>query len=206
MLPELEALERRVAELLTIWRVPPGAPVAVSWNARLRTTAGRAFMEEGRIELNPSLLEAEPQEIPAVVVHEAAHVAVYRMFGPRVAPHGRQWRALMRLAGLPPEVTHDLPVRRSTRNSSRWQYLRICDACGDRRLGRSVRYGPCACGVEDRYLVLRAAAGPRGLAALRATSIDEARRRCRRLAKGAPGASDQPAASGPGAKQQIPAP
>jgi len=179
VLPEPAALERRVTELLTIWRVPPGPAVSVCWNGRLRTTAGRAFMEDGRIELNPTLLLAQPDEIPVVVVHEAAHVAVYRMFGPRVPPHGRHWRALMRLAGLPPDVTHDLPVRRMGRRSRKWLFLRVCNACGDRRIGRSVHYGSCACGAEDRYLIVRTAAGQRGLAALRAMSPDAVRRRCR---------------------------
>lgn len=176
MLPDPAELERRVAELFAFWRVPPGAPVVVAWNARLRTTAGRALLDAGRIELNPALLTASPAAIPTVLVHEAAHLAVVRLFGPRVPAHGRHWRALMRLCGLPPAITHDLPLRRRRRRS--WLFLRLCDACGARRIGRAVRYGSCACGALDRYLVVRAAAGPNGLAALRGLSPAEVRRHC----------------------------
>jgi predicted SprT family Zn-dependent metalloprotease len=176
VLPSTAELERRVAELLVRWRVPPGPPVAVHWNQRLLSTAGRAFGHAGRIELSPALLAKSPDALEAVLVHEAAHVAVHRLFGPRVAPHGRHWRALMRLCGLPPEVTHDLPVGR--RRRARFLYLRLCNACGDRRIGRSVRYGDCGCGAGDRFLVLRAPAAPAGLAMLRALPLAEVRRRC----------------------------
>ena len=168
---------------MAMWRVPDGEPVSVHWNARLRTTAGRAFMSESRIELNPHLLTAQPDEIPVVLVHEAAHIAVFRQFGPNVPAHGRHWRAFMRLAGLPPDVTHDLPVPSRIEPRRSWLYLRVCDACGRRKLGRSVRYGVCACGVEDRFMVLRGPADQVGLEQLRAVSIAEVRKRCGHLVR-----------------------
>jgi predicted SprT family Zn-dependent metalloprotease len=178
VLPEVQQLERRVAELLRLWRVPPGPGVSVGWNDRLRTTAGRAFMSEGRIELNPTLLAPVPDEIDVVLVHEAAHVAVWRLFGGGVPAHGRHWRALMRLAGLPPDVTHDLPIPRTANRPRRWLFLRLCLACGDRRIGRSVRYGMCECGVSDDYAVLRSTAGPVGLATLQGLSDADVRAQC----------------------------
>jgi predicted SprT family Zn-dependent metalloprotease len=177
-LPATDWLELRVAELFRVWRVPSGPAVSVGWNPRLQTTAGRAFAAENRIELNPELLGDWPDEIPAILGHEAAHVAAHRLFGPRVAAHGRHWRALMRLVGLPPEIAHDMPVRTAARRRRSFLYLRICARCGERRVARVVRDGVCRCGANDRYLVLRAAASAQGLAMLRAMSLSEVRRRC----------------------------
>ena len=179
VLPTPDLLEARVAEMFALWRVPPGAPVPVSWNSRLRTTAGRAFYREGRIELNPELLERSPDHVDTVLVHEAAHVAAYRLFGSHCPAHGRHWRGLMRLAGLPPDVTHQLPIPRGRRSRrSERLYLRVCDACGNRRIARIVRYDACACGAARRFLVLRAPATGGGLDALRNLSLAEVRERC----------------------------
>jgi len=183
VLPPVDDLERRVTALFAQWRVPPGAKVTVAWNDRLRTTAGRAFGPESRIELNPSLLGGQPRELDVVLVHEAAHVAACRLFGAQVAAHGRHWRALMRLAGLPPDVTHDLPVPARRRRRRSHVYLRVCDACGDRRIARVVRYSQCACGRNDRFLVLRAPASVVGLEVLRAMPLREVRRRCAAVAR-----------------------
>jgi predicted SprT family Zn-dependent metalloprotease len=179
VLPPIEDLEERVAEMFVRWRVPPGDKVTVTWNSRLRSTAGRAFYRDGRIELNPELLERSPDHVDTVLVHEAAHVAAHRLFGAHCPAHGRHWRGLMRLAGLPPDVTHSLPVPRKARSSRRERiYLRVCDACGDRRIARTVRYDECRCGARNRFLVLRAPATSGGLDALRNIALAEVRERC----------------------------
>lgn len=181
VLPPIEQLEARVAAMMTRWRVPPGPLVTVAWNPRLRTTAGRAFGREGRIELNPELLALSPKELDTVLVHEAAHLAAFRLFGARCPAHGRHWRGLMRLAGLPPDVTHDLPLPpRVRRGHRRHIYLRLCDACGARRIARAVRYERCACGVTSQFLVLRAPATEGGLETLREMPVAEVRQRCAR--------------------------
>ncbi len=177
VLPPLSDLQTRVEQMLQLWRVPPGPPVPVAWNGRLRTTAGRAFLEEGRIELNPELLSRAPAHIDRVLVHEAAHIAARRLFGPGCPAHGRHWRGLMRLAGLPPDVTHNLPVPRRRQRSARI-YLRVCSACGQRRIARAVRYDACACGAAAQFLVVRAPATQRGLEALRGMPLPEVRQLC----------------------------
>lgn len=173
-LPEPAELERRAAELLARWRVPETA-VAVRWNPRLTTTAGRAFLRGARIELNPTLLAKAPDQLPVVLTHEAAHIAAFRLFGPRVQAHGRHWRSLMRLAGLPPDITHDIPVDGPRgRRRRRFFYLRVCEACGDRQIGESVRYGRChGCEARDSYLVVKAAASPAGRRALERLSDED---------------------------------
>lgn len=120
------AESRRIAELLRAW--PPEAVEAVAdaafaawgagearkefhwiWNPRLRTTAGRAFLREGRVELNPLLLARHPEVVRQVVIHEFAHLVAHRR-RPREPGHGPAWRALMRAAGLLPRASHRLPV------------------------------------------------------------------------------------------------
>jgi SprT protein len=175
-LPDRAELERRTAELFAQWRVA-GQPVAVRWNVRLQTSAGRAFVRAGSIELNPNLLGPHPERVDAVLVHEAAHVAAFRLFGPVAKAHGRHWRALVRLAGQVPSVVHDLPVRPARRRG--YVYLRVCAGCGHRTLLRAPRYGRCpGCARREGYLVLRAPATAAGRAALARLSLAEVRARC----------------------------
>ena len=175
-LPAPDELERRAAELLAQWRVVETA-VRVHWNARLSTTAGRAFLRGARIELNPKLLARAPEQLPMVLAHEAAHIAAFRLFGPNIPAHGRHWRSLMRLAGHPPEITHKIPLDRpKSRRRRRFFYLRVCEACGDRQVAAAVRYGRCqGCSARESYLVVKAPASPAGRKALERLSLAEVR-------------------------------
>lgn len=176
-LPAAAELESLATALLAMWRVVD-TTVKVVWNERLTTTAGRAFLRNGRIELNPTLLARAPDQIEMVLVHEAAHIAAFRLFGANIPAHGRHWRSLMRLAGKAPEVTHKIPVRglRTTRARRRYVYLRICEQCGDRQLLAALRYGRCGgCAARDSFLVMKAPAGPGGEAALQRLSLSDVR-------------------------------
>jgi predicted SprT family Zn-dependent metalloprotease len=168
-LPTPKELEARAAELFRQWRVLD-TEVEVLWNNRLSTTAGRAFVKSGLIELNPSLLAKSLDEVDGVLIHEAAHVAAYRLFGANIPAHGRHWRALMRHAGEEPEVTHSMPVddvRSSRSRAARYLYLRMCGSCGDRALLEQVRYGRCSsCSDRDSYLVVKTKATAAGRRAL----------------------------------------
>lgn len=175
-LPTPAELERRAAELLAQWRVPQTG-VAVQWNRRLSTTAGRAFLRGARIELNPKLLARAPDQLPVVLAHEAAHIAAFRLFGPNIPAHGRHWRSLMRLAGHEPAITHEIPVDgpRSPRRR-RYLYLRVCEACGDRQVAAAVCYGRCqGCSARENYLVVKAPPTAAGRAALERLSLAEVR-------------------------------
>lgn len=176
-LPTPEQLQLRATELFAHWRVLD-TKVEVTWNGRLSTTAGRAFVRGGRIELNPTLLAKSPDQVEAVLTHEAAHVAAFRLFGGNIPAHGRHWRSLMRIAGHEPSVTHKMPVeelrRRRTRRPS-YLYLRMCGSCGERSVLEQVRYGRCpGCSNRDNYLVVKTkktAAGRRALAAMSAADV-----------------------------------
>lgn len=176
-LPTPAELQQRAAALFSQWRVRD-TQVDVEWNRRLSTTAGRAFVRSGRIELNPRLLATATDQIEIVLVHEAAHVAAFRLFGADIPAHGRHWRALMRLAGHEPQVQHHIPVDglRRRRARARHVFLRMCSGCGDRVLHTSVRYGRCrVCERRDSYLVLKARATPAGRRALEQLTDAEVR-------------------------------
>jgi len=141
----LERERGNIAALLRDW--PPGqiesvmeqqlylwgaenlaAQLSWRWNPRLRTTIGRAFLEEGRLELNPLLLGRHPEAMRGVVIHELAHLVVTARHGLRVAPHGAEWKSLMRLAGESTSATHNLNVeglRAPKRRRARRRTVRI---------------------------------------------------------------------------------
>lgn len=174
-LPGVAELRRRTAALLAQWRVVDTA-VNVRWNTRLTTTAGRAFLRNGRIELNPTLLARALDQLSMVLTHEAAHIAAFRLFGPNIPPHGRHWRALMRLAGHEPEVTHKIPLRAPRARRRRLVYLRVCERCGDRTIQKAVRYGRCqGCSARDSFLVLKAPATAAGRSALDRLTLAQVR-------------------------------
>jgi predicted SprT family Zn-dependent metalloprotease len=181
-LPTPVELQARVAELMATWRVVD-TMVTVVWNDKLTTTAGRAFQRQGRVELNPTLLARAPDQLPMVLVHEAAHIAAFRLFGANIAAHGRHWRSLMRLAGHEPSVTHDIPVddlrpagSRARRVRRSYVYLRVCDRCGDRQLLEALRYGRCAdCAARDSFLVMKAPASAAGRTALSRLTLADVR-------------------------------
>jgi len=150
----------------------------VTWNARLRTAAGRAFPASARIELNPHLLSRAPDHIDEVLAHEAAHLAVHWRHGRRCRPHGAEWQAFMAAAGQPARVRHPLPVPRGRRRR-RYHYLHLCQDCGHRHLAGKVTRAACrGCGPGADLLVLRTARTAAGRTALEALTLSEARRRC----------------------------
>lgn len=137
--------------------------VSVVWNGRMRTTAGRAFWPEGRIELNPKLREVAPEEVRRTMLHELAHLVAYARAGRRaIKAHGPEWRRACVDVGIPDErVTHSLPLPGRTMRR-RWRYT--CPVCGEwfDRVRRMKRYAGCyACckahngGYYDKRFRLR---------------------------------------------------
>ena len=88
--------------------------VRVLWNSRLSTTAGLAHYNNSTIDLNPKLLEFQPEEPDRTVRHELAHlVAQFRAGKRRIQAHGRQWQQACADLGIPGEKRcHDLPLER----------------------------------------------------------------------------------------------
>jgi predicted SprT family Zn-dependent metalloprotease len=102
--------------------------VRVSWNSRMRTTAGRAWWPDRLIELNVKLRDLAPEELWRTLKHELAHLVAYERAGrKRIDPHGAEWRAACAELGIPNEQPyHTLPFkgRRLKRN-----YAYVCPNC-----------------------------------------------------------------------------
>ena len=121
--------------------------VSVVWNARMRSTAGRAFWPEAKVELNPKLIAISLEEVRRTLLHELAHLLAYHRCGRRkIAPHGVEWQLACADLGIPGErATHSLPLPRR-QQVKRWRYS--CPSCGEgaervRKMKRYVACYPC---------------------------------------------------------------
>ena len=121
--------------------------LAVVFNSRLRTAAGRADYGARTIELNPRLLDRHPEELVPTLVHELCHLVA----GVR-AGHGPRWRETMRSAGFPAAVAcHRLDVGALAARRRAW--LWSCTGCGEtyrRRHRAAHRYRCGHCGRKLR--------------------------------------------------------
>ena len=78
--------------------------VNVFWNLRLTSTAGLAYHDSARIDLNSSLKRFYPEEPERTLMHELAHlIANYRASGSRIQPHGVEWQKACSELGIPGE-------------------------------------------------------------------------------------------------------
>lgn len=148
---ELEAGARRLMRQLPDCHAL-AAKIEVHWNARMRSTAGRAWQGKGRVELNPRLHECPAGEIDRTLRHELAHlVAFFRAcrFGlrRRIEPHGAEWRLACHELGIPDEErTHRLEALKSRRLPLRFRYrCPVCDRDFPRArpMRRPLACGPC---------------------------------------------------------------
>jgi predicted SprT family Zn-dependent metalloprotease len=139
------ALARLAGRLLGRLVVDPrrrSRAVAVVFNSRLRTAAGRADGRGWAIELNPRLLDRHPDELVPTLVHELCHLAVGVADG-----HGKRWRRAMLALGHPPTTCHRLDtsgLESQRRRAWRWR----CAGCGETYLrrhrgARRFRCGSC---------------------------------------------------------------
>lgn len=92
-----------------LWRVEALLDeIVFCQNARLRTTVARWVQKSHCVELGPrfKLLRKRQAE---VLCHELAHAAAIHRYGSRIAPHGPQWRQLVRVAGFAPGTRLGVP-------------------------------------------------------------------------------------------------
>jgi SprT protein len=121
-------LEEQTRAMLLALDLPGGAKlVTVTWNARLRSTAGYARYPGWAIELNPKLREFEGQ-VERTLKHELAHLIAYHRSGrKRIEPHGREWRQACADLGIAGEkAQHRLPL---PRNEVERKLTYACPAC-----------------------------------------------------------------------------
>lgn len=79
--------------------VPAADTVELAINSRYRRRLATADGHARRITLRGDFAGWPAPMLRSVLIHELAHLAVHERDG-RVRPHGEQWRALMRAAGL----------------------------------------------------------------------------------------------------------
>ena len=105
------------------------ARVAVEWNPRMRSTAGRATWPAALIELNVHLTDISQDEIRRTLLHELAHLVTYERVGHgRVQAHGPEWQRACAELGIPGEkATHRLALPSRTIRRQ-WKY--VCRSCG----------------------------------------------------------------------------
>ncbi len=151
----------------------------VRYNSRLRSTLGRAILDDCSVELNTRLLREHPKELVGVLAHELAHVVVHLRYG-RVPPHGLAFRTLMRALNLSDKSTHSLPVAHLKHRRRRYLYLHRCGDCGYSFIAQSVRrnYYCLACGPEMTWNILRAPRTKSGGETLKAAMVSLKRGEC----------------------------
>jgi SprT protein len=123
-----ETLEAQARDWLHALEMPGGAKLlTVSWNARLRSTAGYARYPKWAVELNPLLRDFEGQ-VERTLKHELAHLIAYHRSGRRrIEPHGREWRQACADLGIAGEKAHHrLPL---PRNEVVRKLVYACPAC-----------------------------------------------------------------------------
>ena len=126
------------------------ARVRLTWNRRLRRTAGRCHfqMKEGvrtaEIELSPRVLDTR-ERLRETLAHEMCHAAQWIIDGVCTPPHGVEFQQWARhLERRVPDVT--VTVRHSYRIFYRHQYA--CTVCGESygRHSRSINLRTRRCG------------------------------------------------------------
>jgi predicted SprT family Zn-dependent metalloprotease len=113
--------------------------VTVAVNRRLRVTSARYKVRERSVEV--AVHAATSTAFQRILVHELAHAAAVEMHGPRVRPHGKEWRALVAAAehaGLIRKGRHSRVNKRAKPRRSRrvGRYLHTCPVCQFSRTAR----------------------------------------------------------------------
>lgn len=124
--PILEEVARMLVRQVGCRRL--AKELTVSWNPRMRTTAGLACYRTKRVILNPKLIEVSAGEVQRTLRHELAHlVAQARAGRRRIDAHGAEWLQACADLGIPDEKRcHDLPFK--PRRIARKHFYQ-CPAC-----------------------------------------------------------------------------
>jgi len=75
--------------------------LTLRFSPRLTRSLGRCNPATGVLTLRRGL---PADQIPSILCHEAAHIAVFLRFGTGLRPHGPEWASLVALAGFLPAV------------------------------------------------------------------------------------------------------
>ena len=112
------SVSRAWAKLIAVYgRKALGAEPSIVINRRLKSTAGRAWLQDGRIDISERLMLDFPREIiMQTIPHEVAHIAALRVYGyglKRGQSHGAPWVAIMECLGLTPAIYNTMLEQRA---------------------------------------------------------------------------------------------
>jgi|KBSMisStandDraft_5_1062788.scaffolds.fasta_scaffold368079_2 predicted SprT family Zn-dependent metalloprotease len=94
-----------LASLAKLWKYAGTARLRVVVNPRLKSTIARWLPPSDTIEISRAAESRPNSALREIICHEAAHVVVWNRFGRASRPHGPEWAALMRAAGVEPHAT-----------------------------------------------------------------------------------------------------
>ena len=101
------AHDRAWTKLRSLYGAKVGKKPIIVLNTRLRTTAGRAFLLDNKIDICYKLLIEFPAHFAKdTIPHECAHFVAHRVFGEE--NHGKPWKAIMAALGLPTTPYHNM--------------------------------------------------------------------------------------------------
>jgi predicted SprT family Zn-dependent metalloprotease len=165
--PHPRSLDHRVGELARLWSMPDlAASVSVRFSNRLTRSLGRADANTGRIALAASIAE-DPALLDAVLCHELAHLAAFRLVGGSERPHGQTWQRLVRQAGHAPTLRlaigrHDVDSRPGREDR---RFVHSCPVCNFTRTAArrmpTWRCADCAAAGLDGRLEITCVERPR---------------------------------------------
>ena len=117
------------------WDAPELAgEIICEWSTRLRCALGRAYPERNLIRFSLLLKDAKyAPYFDEVVCHEAAHLAVFLIYGSKAASHGPEWEELVRRAGYDPRVSHETDSLANAPNDACVRYEHVCPVCQTKR-------------------------------------------------------------------------
>lgn len=159
-----ESLRSLLADWAKLWEVSGlEAELEVSFSPRLKRSLGRCRPAAARITLKAELRGGPPERLAEVLCHEAAHVAVYRKYGPVARAHGAEWQALVRAAGYEPRIRAQAPTGEAgAAPTGRLEYEHRCPVCHTVRYARRpvTRWRCAECldaGLDGEMIITRRA-------------------------------------------------
>lgn len=82
----------------------------IKMNARLTATGGRAFLEQGYIDLSCYLMERNKEYYEMdTIPHELCHIIAWRLYGDK--GHGKGWKYVMQEMGVNGSRCHTMQTK-----------------------------------------------------------------------------------------------
>jgi SprT protein len=121
----------RLSSILSPRQLRALTTTEININRRMRSTLGRAYISENRIELNARLLEKHPEELAPTLAHELAHLVAPMMYGRQGLQHREGWQKVITYLGFEASRTHSLDVA-ALKNRHQVKAWAVC-GCPERK-------------------------------------------------------------------------